>query len=213
MNIKIKLLILFNHVAAIYALTQGQYYWLLLSLVTFVFINKLGGEIGLHRYFCHKSFETSRFWHYTMLIAASLNCFGPPMAWVGVHRKHHAASDTDEDPHGNQSLLRIWTTFWKPFNIEIKYFKDMLKDRDQMFVYKYYFPLIISFWLFLFFIDWRLPIFAISIPSMISFHLAGLVNSVCHVTGDRPFETKDHSYNNKSSWIMRLDSNHHMCDY
>ncbi len=202
MNAKIKLLILFNHIAAIYALTQGSYAWLILSLFTFVFINKLGGEIGLHRYFCHKSFETSKFWHYAMLVAASLNCFGPPMAWVGVHRKHHAASDTDEDPHGNQPAWRVWTTFWRPFQIEVKYFKDMIRDKDQMFVYNHYFKLIIGFWLLLFLIDWRLPIFALSIPSVVSFHLAGLVNSVCHMTGDRPYETKDHSYNNK--WVNML---------
>lgn len=202
MSYKIKALILFNHLAAIVALVYGDLWMLLASLVAFLMINKLGGEIGLHRYFCHRSFKTSRFWHYTMLAMASLNCFGPPMAWVGVHRKHHVASDTTDDPHGAQPAWRVWSTLWKPFHIDVKYTKDMLRDRDQLFVYKYYFWLIAAVWLSLFFVNWQLPLFLISLPSVVSFHLAGLVNTVCHITGDKLYETKDNSYNNR--WVNML---------
>jgi len=108
MNYKIKALIVFNHIAAILGLVYGNPWMLLGSLIAFVLINKVGGEIGLHRYFCHRSFKTSKFWHYAMLVLASLNCFGPPMAWVGVHRKHHIVSDTIDDPHGKQAAWRVW---------------------------------------------------------------------------------------------------------
>ena len=209
MNFKIKALILFNHVASVFALIYGNPWMLVGTVIAFLFINKLGGEIGLHRYFCHRSFKTSKFWHYTMLIAAILNCFGPPLSWVGVHRKHHAASDTDADPHGNQPAWRVWLTFWRSFHIDLTYIKDMLRDKDQMFVYKYYFWLIAVVWLSLFFINWQLPIFLISIPSVISFHLAGLINTVCHTTGERPYKTKDHSYNNKWVNIITLGSGLH----
>lgn len=202
MSYKIKTLILINHILAIVGLVYGNYWFLLLSIPAFLFINKIGGEIGLHRYFCHRSFKTSPFWHYTMLVAASLNCFGPPMAWVGVHRKHHAFSDKEGDPHGNQSLWRVWTTFWKPFNIEIKYTKDLLREKEQLFVYKHYFLLILTVFVLLFLLNWQLPIFLISIPSIVSFHLAGLVNTICHTTGDRLYATNDQSYNNK--WVNML---------
>jgi fatty-acid desaturase len=199
MNLKIKCLIIINHIAASLALIYGSPWMLIGAFFAFIFINKLGGEIGLHRYFCHRSFTTSKFWHYTMLIASSLNCFGPPMAWVGVHRKHHGVADTDSDPHGNQPLWRIWLTFWKPFHIDVKYIKDMLKDKEQMFFYKYYFWIIGVAWVGLFLINWQLPMFLISLPSVISFHLAGLVNTVCHQTGYRLYDTEDCSYNNK--WV------------
>jgi len=138
-----------------------------------------------------------------------LNCFGPPIAWVGVHRKHHIEADTNNDPHGNQPKWRIWLTFWKPFQVDIKYIKDMLRDRDQMFVYKYYFWLIGFVWILLFFINWQIPIFLISLPSVISFHLAGLVNTVCHTTGDKPYDTKDNSYNNMWVNMITLGSGLH----
>lgn len=209
MNIKIKALIIANHAAALYGLIYGDARLLFVSLVALLFINKIGGEIGLHRYFCHKSFNTTRIKHYILLSLACLNCFGPPLAWAGVHRKHHAFSDSDRDPHGSQPLWRIWTTFWKPFNIEPKYVSDLVRDRDQLFIYRWYFWIIGSLLLVLALINWQLPIFLISIPSVISFHLAGLVNTVCHHHGDRDFDTKDHSYNNRLVNLITLGSGLH----
>jgi stearoyl-CoA desaturase (delta-9 desaturase) len=198
---------------SIYGIAYGNIWFFILSVVGLLLINKIGGEIGLHRYFCHRSFKTTTIGHYILLFAACLNCFGPPMAWVGVHRKHHVMSDTDQDPHGNQPMWRIWTTFWKPFSIEQKYVKEFLRDKEQIFVYRWYFVLVASFWLSLFFINWQIPVFLISIPSVISFHLAGLVNTMCHRHGDKDHETHDNSYNN--TWVNAitlgsgLHNNHH----
>lgn len=213
MNLKIKILIVINHVLAIYGLFNGNLWYLTLSVIGLLLINKVGGEIGLHRYFCHKSFETTRFKHYTLLVLASLNCFGPPMAWVGVHRKHHEFADTNNDPHGSQPVWRIWLTLWRPFNIEIKYFKDFLRQPEHVFVFKHYFLLIGILFVSLALINWQLLIFLISIPSVLSFHLAGLVNTQCHLHGVKHHDTKDNSFNNY--WVNMitlgsgLHNNHH----
>lgn len=209
MNIKIKLLILINHILAIIGLIYGNYYWLFLSIIGWLLINKVGGEVALHRYFCHKSFKTNKFGHYTLLVLACLNCFGPPIAWVGVHRKHHHYSDTDLDPHGAQPFWRVWSTFWKPFIIEKKYIGDMLRQPEQIFVYKWYFWLISLTFIILGLINWQLPIFLISIPSVLSFHFAGLVNTICHRYGDKDFETKDNSFNNRWVNMITLGSGLH----
>lgn len=209
MAYKIKALILFNHLATIYGLIYGDLSWLFASFIGLLLINKIGGEIGLHRYFCHRSFKTSKARHYLLLILASLNCFGPPMAWVGVHRKHHHHSDTDMDPHGAQPLWRIWTTLWRPFTIEQRYIGDMLRAPEQMFVYKWYFWLIGAVWIGMFLVNWQLPIFLLSIPSVISFHLAGLVNTMCHHHGDKDFATSDNSFNNRWVNLITLGSGLH----
>lgn len=209
MSYKIKALILFNHACALIALLHGNLQLLWLSLLGLLLINKIGGEIGLHRYFCHRSFKTTKAKHYLLLLLACLNCFGPPMAWVGVHRKHHQHADSDNDPHGAQPLWRIWSTFWKPFTIETRYIGDMLRAPEQVFVYRWYFVLIAGIWLALFAISWQLPMFLISIPSVISFHLAGLVNTMCHRYGDRDFDTPDHSYNNRMVNMITLGSGLH----
>lgn len=209
MGNKIKLLILFNHVAAIFGLLYGNPWMLVLSAVGLLLINKIGGEIGLHRYFCHRSFKTTRAGHYALLVLSSLNCFGPPMAWVGVHRKHHQHSDTDMDPHGAQPAWRVWSTFWKPFTIEKRYIGDMLREPEQVFVYKWYFAIVLTAYALLALADWQIPVFLISIPSVLSFHLAGLVNTMCHRSGDRDFDTDDHSYNNRWVNLITLGSGLH----
>ena len=209
MKWKIKLLILANHVAAVYGLIYGSSWWLLGSVIGLLLINKVGGEIGLHRYLCHRSFETVRWKHNIIMLLACLNCFGPPMAWVGVHRKHHAFADRDGDPHGNQSGWRVWLTAWKPFTIEQRYIGDMLRDKQQMFLYNWYFYIVGAAIALLYLVDWQLPIFLISIPSVLSFHLAGLVNTMCHRYGDRDHNTKDNSYNNRLVNLLTLGSGLH----
>lgn len=210
---KIKLILLFNHVALIVGLMYASPLWLLLTLVGWIAFGKLGGEIGLHRYFSHKSFKTTAWKERMLLILSIFNCFGSSIMWVGVHRKHHVKSDTTEDPHGAQASWRIWLTFWKPFNIEMKYFADLLRDTWQKNIHKHYFKILIGSYILLALIDWRLPVFLISISSVISFHSAGMVNSLCHKYGYRNFDTNDTSTNN--TWVnyitlgSGLHNNHH----
>jgi stearoyl-CoA desaturase (delta-9 desaturase) len=54
---------------------------------------------GLHRYFAHRSFATSR----AFQLALGLACaafFGDPVGFAGRHRLHHRHSDTERDFHG-----------------------------------------------------------------------------------------------------------------
>jgi len=210
---KIKLILIFNHIALAVGLFYASPWWILLSLVGWIFINRIGGEIGLHRYFSHNSFKTSKFKEIMLFILATFNCVGSPMMWVGIHRKHHATSDTEKDPHGNQSILRIWSTFWKPFIIEPKYLIDMMKSPIHKFFHKHYFSLLIVTYISLGLIAWQIPVFLISASSLITIHSAGLVNALCHRYGYRNFKTKDNSTNNTFINIITLGSglhnNHH----
>lgn len=210
---KIKLILLFNHIAVIYGIVYASPYWLLLSLTGWILINRVGGEIGLHRYFSHGSFKTSKWKELLLFILSVFNCVGSPMMWVGIHRKHHATSDTEKDPHGYQSVLRVWSTFWKTFTIEPKYLVDMMRSPAHKFFHKHYFTILILSYVLLGLIAWQIPVFLISTSSLITIHSAGLVNSLCHKYGYRNFKTKDLSTNNTIINIITLGSglhnNHH----
>ena len=188
-----------------------QYLWL--SLIGWILFGKIGGEIGLHRYFAHKSFKTSVFCERLFLILGALNCFGPPLAWISVHRKHHQFPDSNQDPHGEQSFWRVWLTAWKPFTVDLRSTLDLIRDPWQKNVYNHYFSLIIGTILLLAVIDPLLPLYLISIPAVLTFHSAGMVNAICHYKGYRRFDTKDKSYNNTIVNIFTLGSglhnNHH----
>ena len=162
----------------------------------------MGGEIALHRYLAHKSFKTDRLRHNLLIILSIFNCFGSPLLWCGIHRKHHAKTDRKGDPHGAQSGWRIWTTFWKPFIIERKYVVDLVRDSTIKFVHKYYLTILFTTYILLALIDWRIAVFLISIPAVITFHSAGLVNVFCHKWGYRIYDTNDASTNN--TWVNLL---------
>ena len=58
-----------------------------------------GVTVGLHRYFSHRSFKTSKPVEAALAILGSMAVQGTVTGWVAEHRKHHALSDKEGDPH------------------------------------------------------------------------------------------------------------------
>ena len=67
--------------------------WLLAS-----FLLALGNSAGFHRLLTHRSYVTVAPLRYALTLLSVAHA-GSPVLWVGVHRIHHAFSDTDLDPH------------------------------------------------------------------------------------------------------------------
>jgi len=59
----------------------------------------LGITIGYHRLFTHRAFEAKPWVRYTFAVLGSLAVQGSVIDWVADHRKHHAFTDTEGDPH------------------------------------------------------------------------------------------------------------------
>jgi stearoyl-CoA desaturase (Delta-9 desaturase) len=59
----------------------------------------LGVTVGFHRLFTHRAFKTRRSIRAVLAILGSAAIEGPVISWVADHRKHHAFSDRDGDPH------------------------------------------------------------------------------------------------------------------
>src|SRR3954449_3310133 len=62
-------------------------------------ITILGVTIGFHRYLTHRAFATSKPVEYALAILGSMAIEGPVVNWVADHRKHHAHTDEEGDPH------------------------------------------------------------------------------------------------------------------
>ena len=76
------------------------FHWIdLVLLVVLYVLTAIGNAVGFHRYFTHKSFETGPVIKGTLAILGSMAMQGPITQWVTDHRKHHAFSDKDGDPH------------------------------------------------------------------------------------------------------------------
>jgi len=59
----------------------------------------LGITVGFHRHFTHRAFKTGRAIRGALAILGTAAIEGPITAWVADHRKHHAFSDREGDPH------------------------------------------------------------------------------------------------------------------
>src|SRR6476659_10730234 len=58
-----------------------------------------GITVGFHRYFTHGSFRANRGLKNALAVAGSFAIEGPVIRWVADHRRHHAFSDREGDPH------------------------------------------------------------------------------------------------------------------
>ncbi len=211
---KIYSLIILNHALALGGLL---YFWdpryLILSLIGVLLFGKLGGEAMYHRYIAHRSFELSKPWEIVLLYFGCLNCFGSPLGWAALHRVHHQHSDTDKDPHGSLVWWRVWMTHWRDSKIPQDTVRDLVKIKHIHWFHRNYFTIVIVTWVLLATGGLQIPIFLISLPAVITFHSAGLVNTICHRMGYRNFLINDKSYNNLFVNFLTLGSglhnNHH----
>ena len=71
---------------------------LAVMLIMYV-ISGYGVTLGFHRLLTHRSFQTFKPVEYTFAILGSMAVQGPVMSWVADHRKHHAHTDQEGDPH------------------------------------------------------------------------------------------------------------------
>ena len=71
----------------------------------------LGNTVGYHRLLTHRAFKATPPVRWLFTILGALHS-GSPMLWVGLHRFHHARSDTDEDPHSPKEGFWLGHTGW-----------------------------------------------------------------------------------------------------
>ncbi len=210
----------------------------LLLLLGMYLLCAVGTTIGFHRYFTHRGFDTSPALKATLGILGCMTMQGPITQWVTDHRKHHALSDVDGDPHSphvghGDGILGSIRGFvhahvgWMFSNLGMEqgrvYGRDLYDDRLVRAIDRLY-----LLWVVL---TLGIP-FAVGyiVGGTLSAGLAGLVwgglirifayqhatfavNSICHMFGRKDFLSRDESRNN---WLVAVlvlgegwHNNHH----
>ncbi|MFB9685141.1 acyl-CoA desaturase [Amycolatopsis plumensis] len=193
--------------------------WLDLTIAgAFFVVSTLGITVGYHRYFTHGSFRAKRALRIALAIAGGLAAQGPVLVWVADHRRHHAFSDREGDPHSpwlfGTSPVALARGFWHAHmgwlfgrdktNVD-RFAPDLAADRDLRVVDRL-FPLWVVVSLLLppllgglITLSWwgALTAFLWAGLARISFqhHVTWSVNSICHMIGERPFASRDRSAN------------------
>src|SRR5436190_15770535 len=62
-------------------------------------VTGFGVTVGFHRLLTHRSFSTHLPVQHAWAILGSMAVQGPVISWVADHRKHHAHTDREGDPH------------------------------------------------------------------------------------------------------------------
>jgi stearoyl-CoA desaturase (delta-9 desaturase) len=143
---------------------------------------------------------------------------GPVIQWVADHRRHHAFSDREGDPHspwryGNTvpALIKGFSyahVGWL-FDLEQtnprRYTPDLIKDRDIQRISRA-FPSLVAVSLLLPAVlggllswSWQGAVTAFFWASLVRVsllhHVTWSINSICHTIGEQPFKSRDHSGN------------------
>ena len=184
----------------------------------FYVVSGLGITVGFHRYFTHGSFKAARPLRIALAVAGSLAMQGPVVDWVADHRRHHAFSDKEGDPHspwlfgdGPGALAKgFWHShmgwlFDRDQTNEKRFTPDLLADRDVMRVNRAFVLLSVatllvpallgglltwSWWGALTAFFW-----AGLVRVALLHHVTWSINSICHMIGDQPFASRDRSRN------------------
>jgi stearoyl-CoA desaturase (delta-9 desaturase) len=200
--------------------------------VAFYFLTGAGITIGYHRYFTHGSFKANRPLRAALAIAGSMAIEGPVIRWVADHRRHHAHSDRDGDPHSPwrygdtlPALLKglcwahIGWMFDENHTNREKYTPDLLRDKDIRIIDKL-FPLWLTLSLLLppligglIHMSWAAAVSAFFWASLVRIfllhHVTWSINSVCHTIGAKPFQARDKSTNFWPLAILSFGESYH----
>ena len=185
-----------------------------------------GVTVGFHRYFTHRAFRAKQWVRVTLAVAGSMAIQGSVIQWVSDHRKHHRFSDREGDPHspwryGNsvRALAKGfmyahvgWLFDWEKTS-EKRYAPELLADKAIRRVSRTFPiwvavsmlipPLVGGLWSW----SWMGALTAFFWGSLVRVallhHVTFSINSVCHITGRRPFKTRDRSQN---VWWLAIPS-------
>jgi stearoyl-CoA desaturase (Delta-9 desaturase) len=182
-------------------------------LVVFYAIAGHGLTAGYHRMFTHRSFVAGRGVKVSLALAGSLGFEGTLIGWVANHRRHHAYTDQEGDPHspyeyGDAPWSRIrgalhahvgWLFQGQPTD-EARWAPDLLSDPDLVTISRL-FPLfcVVSLaapaaigWAFTGTLEGAVGgfIWGGLVRVFLLHHSTFAVNSACHIWGKRPNKTR-----------------------
>jgi len=204
--------------AAIVLLWDSFVNWTDIAIMVVMYLLAAAGvTIGFHRLLTHRAFQSYPWVEHAFAVLGSLSIQGSVLDWVADHRKHHAHTDKEGDPHSphvghGHGLSGFWHSHvgwlmetqgqadWR------KYAADLYEDKTMRRIGKM-FPLIV--------------VLSLGLPTVAGFVLNGFtakgalegliwgglvriffghhvtwsVNSICHIFGRRRFEVDDHSTN------------------
>jgi stearoyl-CoA desaturase (delta-9 desaturase) len=212
--------------AAIYAGCLGVFatgvtrrgLWIL--AVTYA-VRFLGTSIGYHRYFSHRSFQTTRAMQFVLGLWATLGFQRGVLWWAQTHRDHHRHTDTGKDLHspahrGFWHAYCGWFFEYTNLKTNLAHVRDFASypelrwlDRDPAIASIAVSYAGLLYWLF----GWEGVVFGVCWSTVLCWQMVHWIQSMSHTWGGyRRFASLDSSRNH---WLLGVvtfgeyHNNHH----
>lgn len=185
----------------------NDFHWVYLPIIAAVYLwMGFGTTFYLHRYLCHRGFETKSWIKFFFAIGSAVGLASNPSCWVATHRYHHFKSDTDEDPHSPLEGLPYAHLLWILKNRDAfdqkarrwaqdvrKYWYVRWMENNAIYVLPH---LAVAATLWAAFGAYGM-LWCLYFPLLLVYNFTWAVNSICHwpEAGYRSFETTDRSRN------------------
>jgi stearoyl-CoA desaturase (delta-9 desaturase) len=206
-------------------------------MISLYVLTALGVTLGYHRMFTHRSFESSRAFRAVIAVLGSMAIEGSVITWVADHRKHHAFTDRDGDPHSPHmsgpgfwgGIKGLWHAHmgWLFETVGTadrnRFAPDLVKDRALRVIDKLFLLWMALSFAIPFAIGWVVGgtlgtaltalLWGGFVRVLMLHHVTWSINSVCHFFGRRRFDVEDESRN--VFWLAPLSMgeawhhNHH----
>jgi len=173
--------------------------WIALGIL--YLINTLALCGGMHRYFSHRGFKTSRAFQFVLALLGAI-FFADVIGFSGRHRLHHKYSDTDEDVH---SPKRGWWQCWfghlldddgRPETEILKATPDLARYPELMWFHKWSAIPGIGLGALLYWIGgYTMLASAWALIILLTLHGPAALNYLGHQNRNRPFNLPDLSSN------------------
>jgi stearoyl-CoA desaturase (delta-9 desaturase) len=180
----------------------------------------LGVTVGFHRLLTHRSFSTGKAVRAVFGALGSAAIEGPVISWVADHRKHHAFSDREGDPHsphvdhggGWSGAIRGlwhahvgWLFIHTHRGAKVRYAPDLMKDPVIAFIDRTFLLWAVGGLGMAFGLGYLIGgsfhaaltglLWGGGVRMLVVHHVTYSINSLCHFFGSRSYATPDESRN------------------
>ena len=218
------------HLSCLFVLAVGWSWTAVGVALGAYFVRMFAITAFYHRYFSHRTFQTSRAVQFFFAVLGSTAIQRGPIWWASHHRAHHRHADGEGDVH---SPVRDgfwwshvgWILSRGHFLPRRELVPDLMRYPELRFLDR--FDLVVPVFLFLGFYGlgelaaglgaatsgWQLVVWGFCISTVVTYHVTFSINSLAHRVGSRRYETRDDSRNNLWLSLLTLGegwhNNHH----
>jgi stearoyl-CoA desaturase (Delta-9 desaturase) len=208
------------HVAAVAGVVALGWSWRGLALaVALYYVRMFGVTAGYHRYFSHRTFQTSRPVQLLFALLAMSSSQKGVLWWAAHHRVHHKFSDQEGDVHSVLQDGFLWSHVgWilspKYEETDLARVRDLARYPELVWLDRFWVLVPAALGVGLFLVGgWFTLVWGFLVSTVLLWHGTFTINSLTHVFGRRRYETGDNSRNSFILAIVTMGegwhNNHH----